>query len=233
MKAICFISARGGSKGIPRKNIMELGNKPLIAYAIESALETKIFSDVIVSTEDEEIAKISNKYGAKTPFMRSTELSDDLTHPEEVLIDGIKKLHELGYAFDIVVMRDCTVPFITKNQIIGAVELLKKSDCDGVFAAIKAHPNPYFGMMELNQNNFLEMSKTTVKPIKRRQDAPIVYMVEGLFIFKTDKLLKEKKMFTSKILAYEIPKLHGHMIDFEIDFKIAECLLENKSIFTQ
>jgi N-acylneuraminate cytidylyltransferase/CMP-N,N'-diacetyllegionaminic acid synthase len=224
MKQICFISARGGSKGVKQKNIRILGDKPLIAHAIISAKESGLFDAIVVSTEDEEIARISKNYGADVPFMRPTELATDNTTTDQVLLHGIQELKHLGYEFDVVALRDCTVPFIDKNDIRGAIDLLKKSDCNAVFTAVKAHPNPYFGMMEVNSKGYLEISKPYHKEITRRQDAPIVFIVDGLFVFYTRSFLDTKKLFSDKVLPYEISKEHGHMIDFEFDFKVAELL---------
>lgn len=224
MKQICFIPARGGSKGIQRKNIRILGEKPLIAHTIVSALDSKLFDHVIVSTDDQEIIQTAKKYGAEVPFIRPKELATDHTTTDQVLTHGINELQNLGYEFDIIAMRDCTVPFIDKEDMSGAINLLKKSDCDAVFAAIKSHPNPYFGMMETNSNGYLEISKLYNKEITRRQDAPTVYIVDGLFVFRVNSFMKKQKLFSDKVLPYEISKEHGHMIDFEHDFTVAELL---------
>ena len=224
MNTICFIAARGGSKGVPRKNVRILGDKPLIAHAIISAVESKLFDYVIVSTDDQEIAEISKRYGAETPFIRPKKLGTDNASIDQVLIHGINELKNLGYEFDIVVLRDCTVPFIDKKDMLGIITLLKKSNCDAVFAAIKSHPNPYFGMMELKSNGYLEISKSYYKDISRRQDAPIVYTVVGLFAFHVNSFMKTQKLFSNKVLPYEISKEHGHMIDFEYEFNVAELL---------
>lgn len=224
MKPICFIPARGGSKGIPKKNIKILGDKPLIVHTIESALNSNIFDHVIVSTDDEEIAQVSKHCGAEVPFMRPSGLANDTTSTDEVLIHGINSLFSLGYKFEIVALRDCTVPFIDASDMKGAIDLLQKSDCDAVFAAIRAHPNPYFGMMEITSEGYLEMSKSAGSQVLRRQDAPIVYDVDGLFVFYVKKFLENRKIYSSKVLPYEISKENGHMIDFEFDFKVAELL---------
>jgi CMP-N-acetylneuraminic acid synthetase len=223
-KSICIIPARGGSKGIPKKNIRPLGGKPLIAHAIESALDSNLFDHVVVTTDDEEIAKISKDFGAEIPFMRPSELSRDTTSTDEVLNFCIPKLQSIGFDFDIFALRDCTVPFINKSDMSGSISLLKQKKCDGVFAAIKAHPNPYFGMMETNEDGFLIPSKLPAYNVVRRQDAPLVWIVDGLFVFYADKFLTNKLIYKGKILPYEIPKIHAHMIDFELDFQIAEFL---------
>ena len=226
MKSICFIPARGGSKVIPKKNVRLLGNKPLIAHTIESALNANLFEHVVVSTDDDEIAAISKQYGAEIPFMRPKGLATDATTFDDVLLHGVKELYSLGYEFDIIAARDCTVPFIDKDDMKGAIDLLTKSDCDSVFTVCYAHPNPYFGMFETNSKGYLEPSKTSPKPIKRRQDAPAVYELNGLYVHYAKKLLETGKMFTCKILPYEISKEHGFMIDYEIEFRIAEIMYD-------
>ena len=228
MKPICFIAARGGSKGVKGKNIKKLGDKPLIAYTIESAKKSKIFSHVIVSTEDKKTAAIAKKYGAEVPFMRPKYLAADNTPLEPVLLHAIEKLNSLGIFFEIFVLRDCTVPFIDVNDMKGAIKLLKKSDCYSICASVKAHPNPYFQMWELDKKGFLKISKTMNKTITRRQDAPTVYITDGMFVFWTKKFLKVRKCQSGKMLPYEISKEHGHMIDFEFDFKVAELLFNHK-----
>jgi len=229
MKPICIIPARAGSKSVPNKNIRLIAGKPLIYYTIKSALESKLFSHVIVSTEDKKTASIAKKYGAEVPFMRPRNLATDKTPQEQVLLHAVKKLNSLGIDFEIFVYRDCTVPFIDSSDMNGAIELLKKSDCYSTCASIKAHPNPYFGMWEPNKEGFLKISKTTDKVISRRQDAPIVYIIDGLFVFWTKKFLKTRKCLTSKMLPYEISREHSHMIDFPFDFKVAESLINSKS----
>ena len=227
-KPVCIIPARGGSKGVPKKNIRHIAGKPLIYYTIKSALESQIFSHVIVSTEDKKIASIAKKYGAEVLFMRPKNLATDKTTMESVLLHAIKKLNSLGIDFEIFVYRDCTCPFIDGHDMKGAIELLKKSDCYSICGSVKAHPSPYFAMWEPNKNGFLEISKTTNKIINRRQDAPIVYNTDGMFVFWAEKFLKIRKCQSGKMLPYEISKEHGHMIDFEFDFKVAKLLLESK-----
>ena len=125
MKPICIIAARGGSKGVPKKNIRLLGKKPLIAHTIESAIKSKLFTDIIVSTEDKKIASIAKWYGASVPFLRPKKLATDSASMDDVLLDVIKKLKLLRYEFQIVVNRDCTAPFINNLDIKKSINLLK------------------------------------------------------------------------------------------------------------
>jgi CMP-N,N'-diacetyllegionaminic acid synthase len=230
LKIICFIGARGGSKGVPRKNIRKLGKKPLIAYAIESALKSKLFEHVIVSTDDLEIAKISKKYGAEVPFIRPKNLATDSTGFAEVMIHGINELKKLNYDFDILVNRDCTVPFIRINDMKKSIKLFKNKKPDAVYAVYKQHFNPYFNMMEKNPSGFLKLCKKLKSRPRSRQEAPKVYQLNGLFIFNVKKFLKYRNPILPKALPFEIPIETGHMIDTEIEFKIAEIMLKEKLI---
>jgi N-acylneuraminate cytidylyltransferase/CMP-N,N'-diacetyllegionaminic acid synthase len=129
-----------------------LAGKPLIAYAIESSIKSKIFSHVVVSTEDKEIARISQKFGAEVPFLRPKKLATDSTGMTEVVLHGLKKLHALGYDFDTFVNRDCTVPFLRNKDVAGSIRLLKRKNCNAVFGVYRQHLNPYFNIMELDSN---------------------------------------------------------------------------------
>ena len=228
MKPICFIGARGGSKGVPRKNIKLLAGKPLIAYTIESALNSKIFSHIVVSTEDKEIAKIAEKFGAEVPFIRPKKLATSSVGMTDVMIHGIKKLRSLGYDFDIFINRDCTVPFIRSKDIKGEINLCKKTKCDEVVTVYWQHLNPYSHIMEIGPKGFLELSKKKGKRPKGRQEAPVVYQLNGLFVFNVNKLIKFKEPLLPKTLPYEIPIETGLMIDTKIEFQIAEMIVLNK-----
>ena len=228
MKPICLIAARGGSKGVPRKNIRKLLNKPLIAHTIEKSLNSKIFSHVIVSTEDHEIAKIAKKFGAEVPFMRPKNLAQDTTGMTDVMIHAVSKLNSLGYDFDIFVNRDCTVPFIRNEDITASIKLLRKTGCDAVYGVYVQHFNPYFNMMELGKNGYLEFSKKMkIKPT-RRQDAPKVFQLNGLFTYNTKQFLKFKNQYPPKGLPIEIPSETGIMIDTELEFKTVEMMMKQK-----
>lgn len=232
MKTICFIGARGGSKGVPRKNIRPLHNKPLIAYTIESAIESGIFSHVVVSTEDSEIAKVAKKYGAEVPFSRPKKLSTDTAGFVDVMLHGIGELHKLGYKFDVFVNRDCTVPFIRISDMRNAVKLLKNAKCDAVYGVYRQHFNPYFNMMEKDSNGFLKLCKKLKERPKSRQEAPVVYQLNGLFVYDTKQFLKYKNAILPKSLPCEIPLECGLMIDTELEFQVAEMMLKKKLIPT-
>lgn len=226
MKPICFIAARGGSKGVQKKNSRIIAGKPLIAHTIEKAINSKIFQHVIVSSEDSEIISISKKFGADVPFVRPRNLATDTASMNEVLLHAIEKLNSLGYKFDIIVNRDCTVPFIQDKDIRGSIKLLRQKKCDAVFGVYNQHHNPYFNMMESDKSGFLKFSKKVEKEILTRQSAPIVYQLNGLFTFDVKRFLKYNTLIMPKILPFEISAETGWMIDTEFEFKVAEIIFQ-------
>ena len=228
MKPICLIAARGGSKGVKNKNTRMIGGKPLIAHTIEKAINSKIFQHVIVSSEDSKIISIAKKFGADVPFVRPKKLSTDSANMNSVLLHAINQLDSKGYKFDILVNRDCTVPFILNKDILGSVRLLKQKKCYAVFGAYKQHHNPYFNMMEINPKGFLEFSKKLKSRVLTRQSAPTVYQLNGLFTMDVKKFLKYETLIMPKILPYEIQNETGWMIDTEFEFKIAEMMFKMK-----
>lgn len=228
MKPICFIGARSGSKGVPGKNMRLLAGKPLIAHCIETMLDSDVFSSVVVSTDSEKIAQIAKKYGADVPFMRPKKLATDSASMDEVMIHAIEKLRSLGYDFDIFVNRDCTVPFIRKKDVVGTVNSLKRNNCDAVFAVYEQHHNPYFNQVEVNARGFLQISKKLKHEIINRQDAPMVYQVNGLFTMHVDNLLKYGRSFMPRVIPYVIPPEIGLMIDTEFEFQIAEMIAQKR-----
>ena len=207
-----------------------LVDKPLIAHTIEKSLDSKIFSNVVVSTEDKEIAKIAKEYGAEVPFMRPKKLALDTTGMVDVMTHGINKLHSLVYAFEILVNRDCTVPFIQNADIISSIKLLKKKKCDAVYGVYVQHFNPYFNMLELGSNGYLKFSKKIKNRPHRRQDAPKVYQLNGLFVYDVKSLLKFKTQYPPKGLPWEISSEDGLMIDTELEFITAEMMMKNNLV---
>ena len=230
MKTICFIGARGGSKGVPKKNIRLINGKPLIAHTIISALKSKLFDHVVVSTEDYTIAKIAKNYGAEVPFMRPKSLATDTTGFADVMIHGINELKKLGYRFDILVNRDCTVPFIRIKDMKNSINILKNKKCNAVYGVYQQHFNPYFNIIEKNPKGYVHLSKKLKNRPTSRQKAPTVYQLNGLFVYDVKKFLKFKTPLLPKSLSYEIPMECGLMIDTELEFKIAEMMMKKKLV---
>ena len=228
LKPLCFIAARGGSKGVPGKNLREIVGRPLIAHTVRKALKSKIFSYVVVSTEDKKIAKIAKENGAEVPFMRPKYLATDNATTIDVILHTIKKLEHMNYKFDVIVNLDVTVPFLRMKDVKGAVELLNKKKCDGVFGVYKQHLNPYFNIAEINSKGYLQLTKTKKSKPKNRQDAPKVYQMNGLYTINTKDFLKNGKKIFDKMHPVIVDIETGLMIDTKFEFKLAELIFNKK-----
>ena len=228
MKSICFIPARGGSKGVYKKNIRKIAGEPLIAHSIKSAKKSKSFEHIIVSTDDTKIANIAKKYGADVPFLRPKNLATDKAKTIDVVIHGIKKLRSLEYEFDAMMLLDCTTPLLDVFDIKSTLNSLIKKKPNCVAVAYKQHLNPYFNMVEVNSKGFLQISKKIKKPIYNRQNAPTVLQLIGTYAFFVRDFLKHKSIIMPKTVPYEISPEKGVMIDSEIEFILAEIMLKRK-----
>lgn len=226
MKSVCIIPARGGSRGVPKKNIRKINGKPLLGHVIESCIKSKIFTHVIVSTEDNEIAKIAKKYGAEVPFKRPRSLSTDVAPMDKVLLHAVKELYKIGYDFDIFVWRDATTPFIRNEDIQNCINLLNKKNAKIVTGVYEQHLNPYFNIVETNKNGFLKLCKPMKVRARSRQEAPKVFQLNGLYVYNAKEFLKFKKTNLSKTIPFEIPIETGLMIDTRFEFDIARALFK-------
>jgi N-acylneuraminate cytidylyltransferase/CMP-N,N'-diacetyllegionaminic acid synthase len=230
---VCVIPARGGSKGVPRKNIKPLAGKPLIAYTIEQSLQSEYIDRTIVSTEDKEIADISRKYGAEVPFMRPDVLAGDQVATVDVLLHAIKWLEEEDkYNFEILVLLHTTTPLRTVIDIDACIDLLVSSEAGNVFSVTEAHRNPYFNIVEADNNGIATLAKKG--DFTTRQSAPKVYdMNSSIYVWWKDILKSEKKIFLKNSLIYIMPKERSLDIDDNLDFKIAEFLITDQSLISK
>ena len=224
-KPVCFIPARGGSKGIKYKNIRKLNGVPLITRAIILAKNSKMFDKIIVSTDDKKIARIAKNAGAEV-FIRPKKLSTDTASTSDVLLDAIPKILSDNYNFNNLINLDCTVPFIMKNDLSRLIKLLERTKCDTTCLVYKQHHNPYFNIFEPDPKGFLKVSKRKLKKITSRQKAPIAYQLVGVFAINILKFLKSKKIYMSKTLPVEIPVERGLMIDTKFELQIAKAIIE-------
>ena len=227
MKPICFIAARGGSKGVPNKNIKIISGKPLIAHSIRKTVNSGLFEAVIVSTESPKIAKIAKKFGAHVPFLRPKKLASDSSTMDDVIIHAIPELQKSGYNFNILVNLDCTAPFVKIDDIKKSISLINKKKCNTVVGAYRTHLNPYFNMMEFQNNGYLKFSKKNNVRITTRQSAPIVFQLTGFQTIDVQDFLHYKKIYMPKTLPVELEQETGLMIDTKWEFNIAKCLFKN------
>jgi len=227
---LCTICARGGSKGVKNKNIRLLNGKPLIAYTIEQAKATNLFDHIVVSTDSDEIAEISKKYGAEVFFKRSSELATDTAEKIHVIRDAfIRSEQYYGKTYDYLIDLDATSPLRDVEDIINAFNQFKENNNDNLITATPSRRNPYFNMVEVDKNGKVYLSKKLDKKIVRRQDVPKVYdMNASIYIWKREVLLKEDNLFLENTGLYIMPMERSIDIDSELDFKIVEFLMRKK-----
>lgn len=197
--AVAIIPARGGSKRIPKKNIKDFFGKPLIAYSIEVALASKLFEKVVVTTDDEEIAKIARAYGAEVPFIRPSELSDDFTGTADVVNHAVEYLENQGESYEYVCTIYSTVPLLQTEYLIKGYQELNKSNAINAFSATSM-PFPIQRTFKLNSNGRCEMF-TPQHYMTRSQDLEEAYQDAGQFYWTNRR--KEKKS-TNKVVFSEI-----------------------------
>ena len=230
MKILATICARGGSKGIKDKNIKELDGKPLIAYTIEYLKEWGKADRIVCSTDSDKIAEVAKKYGAEIPVRRPDPLADDNAWK----VDVIKHIHAFcekqdNTQYDIVVDLDPTSPLRKKNHLTEAIEKFKKVDADNLYSVTKARKNPYFNMVELDENGYSHLCKKS--DVVSRQTASKVYeMNASIYIYKRDFLINTKSIHSDKTIIYEMPDISSVDIDTELDFDYVEYLLK-KGVF--
>lgn len=221
---VCIIPARGGSKGVPRKNIKLIANRPLIAYTIRHALQSRYIDRTIVSTEDREIACISRQYGAEIPFMRPDYLSTDSTPTIDVLRHIMECLEKNeNYSCDIVVLLHATSPLRDVSDIDACIRLLIDKNANNVISVTETHANPYFNMVEKRTSGIHLVKRGN---FSARQAAPEIYVINGsVYVWRKDTLRKTRKVVTKQSELYVMPRERSIDIDDLFDFRIAEILL--------
>jgi CMP-N,N'-diacetyllegionaminic acid synthase len=230
MKVLGLITARGGSKGVLRKNIRDLCGKPLIAYAAETALNATKISRVVLSTEDEEIAELGKKFGLDVPFMRPKELAQDSTPTLPVIQHAITTLQEMGETFDAVCLLQPTNPLRRSEDIDNCIELLIDSKADSVISVLPVphEYNPRWVYFQ-NGNGSLKLSTGETEPIPRRQDLPAAFHRDGsVYVTKRNVIVEGNSLFGSKVQAYEMNPLYSANIDTIDDWDAVEKLLIGK-----
>ena len=219
-----MIPARSGSKGIPGKNIKKLHGKPLINYTIEAAKEIFENSQVIVSTDDKEIAEIAASHGANIPFLRPKELAQDDSSTRDVILHLVDYFERKKSMPSVIVLLQVTSPLRNSKHLNEALDLFFHKDCDMVVSVTESKTSPYFNLYEENKEGYLQKSKDGA--FTRRQDVPPVYEYNGaIYIFKTKSIIESEMKDFEKITKYVMSKNDSIDIDDEVDWKIAEYIL--------
>lgn len=220
MKCIAIIPARGGSKRIPRKNIKNFAGQPIIKYSIDAALQSGCFDEVMVSTDDNEIAEIAKSYGAKVPFMRSLENSMDMAMTIPVLEEVINEYEKIGEKFDYVCCIYPTAPFVTAEKLIKAKEIILKNNIEAVVSVMKFS---YPIQRALKIENGIAKMFWPKNYNMRSQDLEPAYHDCGQFYFmKKESMIDQKKLFPNLTFPLEVPESEAQDIDNEEDWRVAE-----------
>lgn len=217
MKNLCIIPARGGSKRIPRKNVKPFLGKPMLAYSIDTAKESGLFDEIMVSTDDEEIAEVAKQYGASIPFMRSAETASDFATTTDVLKEVLAKYKELGKEFDNFCCFYATAPLVHSKDMITAFECLQQSDFVCVYPVVQ-FSYPIWRCLDLAEDGSLTRHWPEFEN-SRSQDLPKEYHDTGTFYwYKTERWLSGK----GKAGGIEVSETTIQDIDTETDWKLAE-----------
>lgn len=217
MKNLCIIPARGGSKRIPRKNIKEFLGKPIIAYSIEAALKSGLFDEVMVSTDDEQIAAIAKQYGASVPFMRSAETANDFATTRDVLDEVVAEYRKTGQVFDAVCCIYATAPLITPNDISEAYKLFNESNYACVYPVVE-FSYPIWRCLDIAEDGSMKRHWPKFER-SRSQDLPKEYHDTGTFYWHK---IVDAKIIDGTIGAVIMSEERVQDIDTETDWKLAE-----------
>lgn len=230
MRILALIPARGGSKGVPGKNIKLLGGKPLLAYTSEIALQSRYFTEVVVSTEDTQIMEVSKSLGIQVPFIRPMELAQDDTPTIDVIIQALRWYEKQNSFFDAVCLLQVTSPFRTLDFLNKGIEKFVESGCDSLVSVqrVPHEYNPHW-TFEVNAEGNLKIAIGEAEIISRRQELPQAYHRDGsIYITKTEVLLKEHSLYGKSTAFIESePDFHIN-IDTMEDWEKAEAMIQKK-----
>ena len=229
-KILCTICARGGSKGVKGKNFKLINGKPLIAYTIETALQSGLFEHVVVSSDSKDIQNIAVEYGAEVFFTRPAELASDNAAKIPVIRHAfIESEKHYSESYDILVDLDATSPLRIVEDIKACIDLLIEKKSENVITAMPSRRSPYFNLIERNAVGQWDVSKKLENSIIRRQDAPPCYdMNASIYVWTRDSILKNNEVFNTTTELYVMPEERSIDIDSELDFQFVEFLLNQK-----
>jgi N-acylneuraminate cytidylyltransferase len=217
MKIVAIITARGGSKRIPRKNIREFFGQPMIKYAIDAALKSKLFDTVMVSTDDEEIAAISMRCGAEIPFMRSEETANDMATTSDVLIEVLNGYEKKGVVFDYLCCIYPCVPFLKSETLINAYKIFRENDVDMLMPVVQ-FSYPIQRSLKINRRGFLEYAQPEYIRARSQDLEPMYHDVGMFYFYKAVSILKGNRI----VKQFEMKESEIQDIDTEEDWKMAE-----------
>lgn len=228
MRTIGIIPARGGSKGIPRKNLAPLLGKPLLAYTIEAARASQFLTDIVVSTEDQEIGTVSRDWGAQVPFYRPAELATDKALSVPVVLHALREMEQItSKPYDIVVMLQPTSPLRSAHDIDSGIQLLLDTGADSVISVVDVGGHHPFRMKRVvGQNILINYIDQGFEDMRPRQELPPVYIRSGALYIVRRSILADQQTFVGRdCRAYVMPEHRAINIDTRMDLILAEQLL--------
>lgn len=225
---VALIPARGGSKGLPRKNIRILLNKPLIAWAIGGARKSRLIDRVIISTDDEEIKCVSEKYGGEAPFLRPKELAQDRSRAVDVIMHALNWIERAGQSYDAFILLQPTSPLRTETDINAAIKIFVEKKAKAVVSVCETEHHPYLSNTLPNDKCMKDFIKSDAMN-KNRQELPKYYRLNGaIFMADCGYFRKGRSFYGKNTYAYVMPQERSVDIDGTIDLKFAECLLKEQ-----
>lgn len=232
MKTIAFIFARGGSKGLPGKNIRSLAGKPLIAWSIDQANSISRVDRVIVSTDSEEIANVARQYGAEVPFMRPEELARDDSPEFLAWRHALSYLQETeGQLPDVMLSLPTTAPLRLSEDIENCLDVFERGESDVVVTVTDAHRSPYFNMLKENQDGTMSLVIPPPVTLSRRQDtAPVYDMTTVAYAIDPKFALNNESIFSGRLRSVHVPLERAIDIDTLLDFRLAEFFLMQRDL---
>lgn len=226
------ICARGGSKGVPDKNVREVAGEPLIAHTIRQAKKWDRTTDLVVSTDSEPIANIAEDHGARVPFLRPAELATDDAPKLPVIQHAHEQMEaETQTTYDYVVDLNTTAPIRLVDDIEACFQRVHGTDATNAYTVTEAERNPYFNMVELDESGFASVSKPPGEYVTRRQDAPTVYaMNASIYVYERDFLVETDEILSARSTISEMPPERSVDIDRPIDLAFARFLMEEHGV---
>ena len=226
MKILCTICARAGSKGVTNKNLRPINSKPLIVYSIEQALATKLFDQIVVSSDSAEIRNVALANGATHAVERPFELASDTAPKLPAIRHCVESAEKKFGKFEVIVDLDATAPLRNPEDILGALELLKTTNSDNVITGTPAHRSPYFNLVETNEQGIVHLSKQPRAAVDRRQDSPECFdMNASIYVWRRHALFENETLFTKNTRLFVMPRERSIDIDSQADFDMVEWLM--------
>lgn len=230
MTVLGLIAARGGSKGVPRKNIRRLGGRPLIAWAIETGLAVDRIDRVVVTTDDEEIASVAREWGADVPFLRPAELATDAALQIDAISHAVQELEETGGQFDVVALLQPTVPLRSPADVDDTLNLLERSGADSAITVAEVggfHPRTYYtrtteGLMD-------PMLPSPPEGVRRQDFSTYYWRTGAVYAVRRDVLLEQRSLYGSSTVGHVVPMERSFNIDSEFDWMVTEAWLAYQS----